>query len=140
MFSSPRPLGKRWGVPFELRLRPVASAPSEARQFLRRWLGNRARTPGGRDALLVVSELVTNGVIHDGGDDIVVRAEDGIEALTIEVVTTPRPEGVAPFPRPNVEPDEVGRGMAVVAAVCDDVDVHNDDFGRRIVCCYLTLA
>jgi len=128
------------GVPFELRLRPVASAPSQARHLLARWLGHRAGTPRGRDALLVVSELVTNGVIHDGGDDIVVRAEDSVGALTIEVVTTPRGAGAAPFPRPNIEPDEVGRGLAVVAAVCHDVEVHHDSLGRRIVCCSLSLG
>ncbi len=88
----------------------------------------------------MVDELVTNGVVHDGGDDIVVRAEDGIGAVTIEVITTPRAVGAPPFPRPNVEPDEVGRGMAVVAALCQDVDVHNDALGRRIVCCWLKLA
>jgi len=89
---------------------------------------------------VVVDELVTNGVVHDGGHDIVVRAEDGIAALRIEVVTTPRADGTPPFPRPNVEPDEVGRGMAVVAALCQDVDVHNDVLGRRTVCCWLKLA
>ena len=60
--------------------------------------------------------------------------------MTIEVITTPRAVGAPPFPRPNVEPDEVGRGMAVVAALCQDVDVHNDALGRRIVCCWLKLA
>jgi histidine kinase-like protein len=124
----------------ELRLAPLPTAPARARRALADWMGARARTKDGQAALVVVDELVMNGVVHDGGDDIVVRAEDGDGAVTIEVVTTPRAAGPPPFPRPNAEPDEVGRGMAVVAALCRDVNVHNDGFGRRIVCCWLTLG
>lgn len=120
----------------ELRLAPLPLACSHARHALRAWLGPVAlSTRAGQDALVVVSELVTNGVVHDGGDNIVVRADNVDGCLEIQVVTTPRRPGTAPYPRPNVEPDEIGRGMTLVAAVCQDVQVHNDTVGRRVVTC-----
>jgi hypothetical protein len=102
-------------------------------------LGERATTSVGQDALVVVTELVTNGVIHNGGDEIVVCAEDHDESVGIWVRTTPLPSGHSPFPRPNVDAAETGRGMAMVAALCRDVRIQNTD-GRRVVTCELMFA
>jgi len=125
----------------ELRLPPLPSASGEVRHALAAWLGPVAvNTRPGQDALLVATELVTNGVVHDGGDEITVRADKIGGAVQIEVVTTPRRPGTPPYPRPNFDADEVGRGMALVAAVCQDVQVHNDGDGRRVVNCSVKLA
>lgn len=101
--------------------------------------GQSAGGAGADDALVVVSELVTNGVVHDGGDDIKLRVEEADRCLTIDVVTTPRPEGLPPFPRPTADPNETGRGMTVVAALCQHVVTHNDSSGRRHVTCSIAL-
>ncbi len=125
----------------EVRLPPLPLASREGRHALAAWLGPLALgTQPGQDALVVVSELVTNGVVHDGGDDIVVRADRVDGGVQIQVVTTPRLPGTPPYPRPNLDPDEIGRGMALVAAMCQDVRVHNEADGRRVVDCRLDLA
>lgn len=53
---------------------------------LGRWL-TAARVQGERaqDAMLIATELVTNGVLHDGGDQIAFRAWRGRDGLSIEV-------------------------------------------------------
>jgi len=122
-----------------LRLPPVPTAPAKARHALAAWLGERAATPEGEDALLVVSELVTNGVVHNGGDEIVVRADDHGGGVDIGVTSTPLP-GPGAFGRRDGDGDGGGRAMAIVAAICGHVHVHNDERGRRVVSCGLTLG
>ena len=123
-----------------LRLAPVPTAPADARQAVAKWLAAQGTSgPPADDALLVVSELVTNGVIHDGGDHIALRAEHDGRCLTVTVVTTPRRPGVAAYERPAVGPDETGRGLGVVAAVCKDVLTHHQDAGARRTVCRLDL-
>jgi hypothetical protein len=62
---------------FERKFRPVLGELPGARGALRAWLhdvgvdGDDATA----DVLVVTSELVTNGVFHDGGDLITVRAD-----------------------------------------------------------------
>jgi anti-sigma regulatory factor (Ser/Thr protein kinase) len=122
----------------ELRLPPIMSAPSKARHATSAWLADVGAAGGGAlDAVLVVSELVANGVVHDGGDDIAVRAERTDGAVKIEVVTVPPPFGPPPV---QAEGDERGRGMALVAAVCEHLQVDEDAVGRRRVSCTVKLA
>ncbi|WP_217915912.1 ATP-binding protein [Miltoncostaea marina] len=67
--------------PVVLRLRPDASAPGRARRGLEH-LGLPRRVLD--DAAIVLSELVTNCVVHGGGGDIEVRLEVG-PTLRLEV-------------------------------------------------------
>lgn len=70
--------------------------------------------------LLVLSELLTNGVIHDGADQIVVRLEVDEASVAFTVVTADGP--VAPAGGGlRTDPDESGRGLPIVAAVADDL-------------------
>jgi anti-sigma regulatory factor (Ser/Thr protein kinase) len=98
---------------FERHFAPRPQTVPSARHALSRWLDHRELRPETRgDVLLVVSELVSNGVLHDGGDDLIVRAwaEDG--SIRIEVVS--RAASVAgPDPR-GVESVDFGRGLAIV--------------------------
>src|SRR6516225_8199053 len=111
----------------DLRLPPVYSAASQARHATEAWL-TAAGVTGTKatDAVLVMSELVTNGVVHDGGGDIVVWADRTPSAVEIEVVSIPGPDG----PRDRLLPSgETGRGIAIVGAVCQRVTVEQDASG-----------
>jgi len=120
-----------------LRLAPLPSATREARRATAEWLARRGVREATRgDTLLVVSELVTNGVLHGGTEDIVVNADDVCGRLTIQVVTSRRPEGLPAFPRNG---DGVGRGLRIVAALCECVNTHTDPLGRRTVTCEMNV-
>jgi serine/threonine-protein kinase RsbW len=119
----------------ELRLHPLMSAPAQARHALAPWLAAiGAKGTAADDALLVVSELVTNGAIHSRDDDILVRADTADDEVFIEVVTRGRDDdgpsrGAAP----------AGRGMSIVADICRQVVSRNDPSGQRIIICSLKL-
>lgn len=125
----------------ELCLSPLVSAPAEARHAIDPWLssvgvvGSRAQ-----DALVVVSELVTNGVLHDGGDDILVRADTVDGSLIIDVVTTPLPSGIAHHHRPNIDAAETGRGLTIVGALCQELTTTEDSSGRRTDSCRIDVG
>jgi len=125
---------------FKLRVPPVPLSSPEARHALAAWLagiGYTADTAYG--PLLVVSELVANGVIHDGGDDIIIDAAATDRNLCIEVETAPAPAGQTAYARQGLDPSETGRGMSIVAACCDEVVVYDDRAGRRHVTCNMVL-
>ncbi|MEV4227105.1 SpoIIE family protein phosphatase [Streptomyces bobili] len=111
-------------------------APGAARDLVRtafdEWTGLGlpcARELGGRlaeDAILVVSELVTNAVVHAGTDvDLVCRLEAEPETDTCAVVVevTDRHPSRAPrdggSPDPPYETPEYGRGLRLVATLAD---------------------
>ncbi|MDR3080541.1 MAG: SpoIIE family protein phosphatase [Streptomyces sp.] len=72
--------------------------------------------------LVVVSELVTNAVVHAGTDvELVVRLEPETGACVVEVSDqhpsrAPRGHG----PEPSYEPSEYGRGLRLVAALAEE--------------------
>jgi hypothetical protein len=62
-------------APPELRVPPHCSTPAHARHAVAPWLvATGASSTAADDALVVISELVTNGIIRNGDGDIVVRA------------------------------------------------------------------
>ncbi|MFI8521638.1 ATP-binding protein [Streptomyces sp. NPDC085481] len=79
-------------------------------------------------ALLVVSELVTNAVVHAPGPlvlELVLRAG----GLDISVYDT-RP--ATPVARPH-DPERIGgHGMEIVAALCDRVETEPTPHGKRV--------
>jgi anti-sigma regulatory factor (Ser/Thr protein kinase) len=91
------------------------------------------------DVLLVVSELVTNGIIHDGARDIEVTVALDEWGASVEVVTADRPSGYGSVDLREVsDPVERGRGLVVVDALSDAVWVE-DRGGRRRTACHLPL-
>ncbi|MFH8579488.1 ATP-binding protein [Streptomyces zaomyceticus] len=72
--------------------------------------------PDIRDTVaLVVSELVTNAVVHTASDRVVCEIREGEETLRIAV----RDEGGAAGPRiRDCGEDERGRGLLIVDALC----------------------
>ncbi|WP_374955416.1 ATP-binding protein [Streptomyces sp. Ru72] len=115
--SGPRPVAaaeRRFH--FELAAHPGAVA--RARQLTRARLAGWAVCEDTCDtAVLVVSELVTNAIVHTAGEHVVceLHAEDDLVRIAV------RDEGCAPGePRPaRQRPDEEhGRGLLLVAALC----------------------
>ncbi len=99
-----------------LRLPCDVSAPRLARQAFEQAteLG-----PVHDDALLVVSELTSNAVMHSGADErseIELRAELVPEGIVIEVIDEGR-SGTVPHARPADAGVPGGFGLPVVAAV-----------------------
>jgi anti-sigma regulatory factor (Ser/Thr protein kinase) len=123
---------------FERRFPPTPAELQPARTALRAWLhevgvdGQDATA----DVLLVTSELVTNGVFHDGGDLITLRADrQGREGdVSIEVTTVDHLPGRHPTYRDVEGSSEGGRGLAIVHALSHDYSVVRRDKGRVTEC------
>jgi len=105
------------------------------------WLGGLGVVDDeAEDILVVVSELVTEGISHEGGGDIVVRAlvpED--HRLAIEVISTPWPDGVSVLRYEHGADAEPAHRMEVVAAISDDVAVQHEA-GHTVITVTLKVA
>ena len=108
---------------------PVSrEAPSQARAFLRRASCVEHHGAVVEDAVLLVSELVTNSVLH-GGPPVVVAVDCTEEALQVRVR-----DGSSELPEPRVasQADENGRGMALVATMSADWGVDPEPDGKHV--------
>jgi two-component sensor histidine kinase len=89
------------------------------------------------DARIVVTELVTNAVVHAGGDDAVdlrIRAEqDGSLYLAVSDGAA-----VAPMMGELTDDAEGGRGLQIVQQLCTQWGVEADDSGGKRVWVELT--
>lgn len=101
---------------FELAAHPGSAA--QARRLTRARLSGWSVCEDTCDmAELVVSELVTNAVVHTASRQVVCELHDGDDQVRIAV----RDEGCAtgePHPSPQRPEEEHGRGLLLVAAVC----------------------
>lgn len=101
---------------FELAAHPGSVA--QARHLTRARLSGWAVSDDTCDtAVLVVSELVTNAIVHSASARVVCELHDGDDLVRIAV----RDEGCAPdepHPSPQRPDEEHGRGLLLVAAVC----------------------
>ncbi|MFG1704775.1 ATP-binding protein [Nonomuraea sp. M3C6] len=111
-------------------------APQRARQLLTEWLGKGDELLP--DALQIVSELVTNGVIHPskglGREWLVLSASRGEGFILLEVTD---PGVVGPVSQFRLRmPDitaESGRGLSLVAAYSKDWGTYTTEASRRVV-------
>jgi anti-sigma regulatory factor (Ser/Thr protein kinase) len=105
-----------------------ASAPRLARQAMREWLAS-VRCPDrvSADALLVVSELLTNAVVHARSEATIVASfDDG--RLRVEVH-----DGDLTPPRLSDQPDASGGwGLRLVAALADRWGWILTSSGKRV--------
>jgi anti-sigma regulatory factor (Ser/Thr protein kinase) len=125
-------------VPFERSFPPLLAAPSLARRATATWLGDRGVPPATvDDVLIVVSELVANGVLHGGDADITLRIDIDGDDVSVEVCTAPATPGGPQASR--TEPTETGRGLTMVAACCEAVDVLREPSGRRRASCRISM-
>ena len=99
----------------ELVLPMDERAPSSARAFARRSGCPEHAHEVLDDALLLISELVTNSVVH-GGPPIVLAIECDGNGLQVRVR-----DGAAdlPVPRQAADDDESGRGLSLVDLLTD---------------------
>jgi anti-sigma regulatory factor (Ser/Thr protein kinase) len=106
MNSRVTPTALRYELPFTVH------APSIAREHLRRF-ARAMPAAAADDAVVMVSELVTNAVSH-GRPDITLRLQLGAEFLTVAVAD----RGAASFvyPAPHLH-DTSGRGLTIVDAL-----------------------
>jgi anti-sigma regulatory factor (Ser/Thr protein kinase) len=109
-----------------------------ARGAIRGWLDGLSVAPEvAGDAILVASELITNGVLHDGGGLITVRAAFGPGRINLEVHTMDHGDDQQPVWLQNLrDPFEGGFGMRIITALSSDFTVHSGE-GRRTVWCSL---
>jgi anti-sigma regulatory factor (Ser/Thr protein kinase) len=116
-------------TPRQERELPVSrEAPALAREFLRSSTCAEHHGAVVDDAVLMLSELVTNSVLHGGppvvvavdclGDSLQVRVRDGSPEL--------------PAPRDAEQTDENGRGVALVAEMSADWGVDPVDDGKNV--------
>ncbi|WP_373299615.1 ATP-binding protein [Streptomyces poonensis] len=107
---------------FELAAHPGSVA--QARRMTRARLSGWALCEDTCDAAaLVVSELVTNAIVHAAGERVVCELQDGDDRVRIAV----RDEGCAPdvpHPSPRQPEEEHGRGLLLVEAVCRAWGAH----------------
>jgi anti-sigma regulatory factor (Ser/Thr protein kinase) len=121
---------------FERKIAPQPAELPAARAALRSWLhdvgvdGEHATA----DVLVVSSELVTNGVLHDGGDLITLRADRQEAEVSIEVTTVDHLPGRHPSYRDVEDSDEGGRGLEIVQALSHDYSVVRHDHERVTEC------
>ncbi len=108
---------------------PIAhEAPALARQFLRTVSCAEHHQSVVDDAVLLVSELVTNSVLH-GGPPIVVAVDCDGEALQVRVR-----DGSLDLPerRDARTSDEGGRGLELVASLSDAWGVDPSENGKHV--------
>ncbi len=116
---------------FELAAHP--GSPAQARRLTRARLTGWSVCEDTCDtAALVVSELVTNAIVHTASSHVVCELHDGGELVRIAV----RDEGCAPGrPRANTRrqpDDEHGRGLLLVDALCHSWGAHENGPGLLV--------
>jgi len=114
-------------APLRVKLDNSTHAPAMARHAMQSWLGNiDCSEPVRDDALIVVSELVTNVVLHTASDSVVMAAFDD-NRLRIEVHDRD-PRGPVPAAGAPVG----GFGLAILQSVADAWGWEPTDFGKRV--------
>jgi anti-sigma regulatory factor (Ser/Thr protein kinase) len=121
-------------VAAELTLEPVPSAARVARHWVRRELVERAHPELTDSAVLGVSELVTNAVLHVRST-IVVRLVDDDDRVRVEVYDdSPRPpEGQQMMVEDDLQsPSTIGRGLQIVDSISHSWGVSYEHVGKCI--------
>ena len=104
------------------------TAPAQARRFLREAGCSEHATRLLEPAVLLVSEMVTNAVLH-GAPPLVVEVDCDELSLQVRV----RDGGAdLPQPREATDGEENGRGLALLAALSDDWGVEPEPDGKTV--------
>ncbi|PAZ12958.1 ATP-binding protein [Streptomyces sp. SA15] len=115
---------------FELAAHP--GSPAQARRLTRARLTGWSVCEDTCDtAALVVSELVTNAIVHTASTRVVCELHDGDDLVRIAV----RDEGCAPgepHPSPQRPEEEHGRGLLLVEALCHSWGAHEHGPGLLV--------
>ena len=113
-----------------IHLAPALTSARQARRFVSDTLAEWGDERFVDAASLLVSELVTNAVVHAASAVDVSVGHEGIHAvLRVEV----RDRSRRPPRMGGFDPEAVsGRGLALVEAMSDRWGVENDDAGKRV--------
>ncbi|EPD57831.1 ATP-binding protein [Streptomyces sp. HGB0020] len=115
---------------FELAAHP--GSPAQARRLTRARLNVWSVCEDICDtAALVISELVTNALVHTASSHIVCELHDGDELVRITV----RDQGCAPgepHPSPARPEEEHGRGLLLIDALCEAWGAHENGPGLLV--------
>ena len=112
----------------EQRLPLSDEAPALARDFLRTSSCTSHHSEVVEDAVLLVSELVTNSVRH-GGPPVVVAVDCDGDTLQVRVRDG---SPTMPTPRDARQTDESGRGLALVKTISADWGVDPEGDGKHV--------
>ncbi len=112
----------------EVELPVSREAPALARDFLRGSTCVEHHSEVVDDAVLLVSELVTNSVLH-GGPPVVVAVDCDEATLQVRVRDG---SPTLPAPRDAASGDENGRGLALVAEMSADWGVDTEEDGKHV--------
>lgn len=114
----------------QIRLAPAPTSARQARRFVCDTLAEWGDEKFVDAAALLVSELVTNAVLHAGSAVDVVVGREGMHAsLRVEVHdSSARPVRMGSFDLDAVD----GRGLALVEAMSDRWGVDSHDAGKRV--------
>ena len=112
----------------EVELPVSREAPALAREFLRGSTCVEHHSEVVDDAVLLVSELVTNSVLH-GGPPVVVAVDCDEATLQVRVRDG---SPTLPAPRDAASADENGRGLALVAEMSADWGVDTEEDGKHV--------
>ncbi|MFE1248137.1 ATP-binding protein [Streptomyces sp. NPDC058766] len=127
------PLGAAADRRFRFELAAHPGSPAQARRLTRSRLTGWAVCEDTCDsAALIVSELVTNAIVHTASTRIVCELHDGADLVRIAV----RDEGCAPgqpHAASRTRPEEEhGRGLLLVDALCHAWGTHEDGPGLLV--------
>lgn len=113
-----------------MTLPPSATSPAQARRFVASTLGAWG-IDGGEDVLLLVSELVTNGLLHARTPMTVKVAEDGPGAVRLAVSD----ESPQTLQERNFSIESgTGRGLRLLDALAMEWGVTTQRSGKTVWC------
>ncbi len=113
---------------FDHTLLPQPSSVAAARGLVRDLLTVAGRNDLLDDALLVVSEVVTNALIHAGSP---IRVRGRLQADVIRVqVSDASPH--SPARRDYASTSGTGRGLALMTEIVNDWGVAKDEIGKTV--------
>lgn len=129
------------GHPAAFRVPRLDRAVSVCRQLARMWMDREGITDDDArsTALLVISELMTNAILHTNSASIDVHVRKTGDRLLVEV----HDEGGAPavpHPRQSTRAEEYGRGLALVAQAAQEMGTRLDAEGGRTVWAWIPLS
>jgi anti-sigma regulatory factor (Ser/Thr protein kinase) len=132
--AHPAPLRGVLTVRSELTLEPVPTAARTARHWVTTELADSARSEFTDSAVLGVSELVTNAILHVRSP-IVVRLLDDDERLRVEVCDDSQQPPHVHLTLVNDEqrvPSTIGRGLSIVDSISHSWGVSYDEDGKCV--------
>lgn len=111
-------------------LAPISSSASAARRIIETAIDETPLTDLIDEALLLVTELVTNAIVH-AGTDIELHVETTAETIRVEVIDQSPGVMAVVQANPN-ETREGGRGLLLIDALADEWGTRHFGWGKSV--------